>query len=130
MALIISSFYRMRFFRFDKASLVLKLCLPFFRTEPCEDENLCDGLNSFYLALADAYRDAICDKVSGMTGKFTVSVGFTVAKDKYRNKYKKALTRSEKTAVLERYIKSNDSLEFTKALHADVVDLSTGVLLK
>ena len=120
----------MRFFRFDKASLVLKLCLPFFIAELDEGEFLCDELNSFYSSLADAYREHICGRVSGMNGRFVVSVGFAEVKDKYRNKYKKALARGKNVTVIERCVKSDNELGFSKTVHVDVVDLTLGVLIK
>ncbi len=130
MALIISSFSRMRYFRFDKASLVLKLCLPFFRAEATEEEECCERLNSFYSSLAEAYREALFKAASEREERITVSVLFSVVTDKYRNKYKRVFRKCKNPVIIERNIRSNAPEFFTNKCYLDVLDLGRGILLK
>ena len=130
MALIISSFYRMRSFRRDKASLVLKLCLPLFRADIPDEEGICERLNSFYSALTEAYSEALSKLVSLREDRISVSVNFLIATDKHRNKYKRLFGKVKNPLVIERYIRSSVPLGFTDKRHLDVFDAEKGILLK
>ena len=130
MVLIISSFFRMRSFRQGKASVVIKLCLPAFRAEVPEEEGICDKLNSFYQALAEAYREAFIKLPLSFEGRLSVSVGFLAVTDKHRNKYKRLLRKVKNPFIVERYIRSSPPLKFADERHIDVFDLERGILLK
>ena len=130
MALIISSFFRMRSFRSGKAALVLKLCLPSFRAEAPEEERACERLNSFYLTLAEVYGDTLSRLVSVREDRVSVSVNFRIVNDKQKSKHKRIFRKAKKPLVIERYIRSNVPLPFASERHLDVLDLDSGILLK
>ena len=129
-ALVVSSFFRMRCFRLDKASLVLKLCLPFFTPDTVDEEECCKQLNAFYLSLAEAYQKSICSVASLTEEKSIVTVGFSVIEEKNKNRYKKQLRNRKNVILIERYIRTNSNLNFSKTHHTDVIDAISGVLIK
>ena len=128
--LIISSFFRMRCFHLDKASLVLKLCLPFFRADTSDEEESCERLNSFYTSLAESYQKSICNASSLLEEKNVVTVVFSIATDKHSDRYKRLIKKRDGVVVIERYIRTNKGLGLVKTLHTDVVDTNCGALLK
>jgi len=130
LALIVSSFFRMRSYRKDKASLTLKLCLPFFRAETEEEKEKCESLNSFYFSLADAYRDSLIKLACETEGISVVSVNFTVVNDKYKNRYKRLFSSGKNLLAIERYVGSKGALLLPDTRIKDVVDLDGGFLLK
>lgn len=128
--LFISSFFRMRCFHLDKASLVLKLCLPFFRADVEDEEAWCERLNSFYTSLAEAYQRSICNAVSLLDGKFVVAVGFSIVTDKLKSRYKRLIKRKDNVVIIDRYIRADNSLGITKAHHTDIIDVNSGAMIK
>ena len=128
--MIISSFFRIRSFRQDKASVVIKLCLPAFRAEVPEEDGICDRLNSFYRALAEAYYEAFMKLPPSLEARLSVSVGFLTVTDKHRNKYKRLLGKVKNPFIVERYIRSNLPLSCGDERHVDVFDLDRGILLR
>ena len=128
--LVISSFFRIRCFRLDKASLVLKLCLPFFTPDTVDEEECCKQLNAFYLSLAEAYQKSISYVASLTEDKSIVTVGFSVFEGKNNNRYKKLVRKRKNVILIERYIRTNSNLNFPNTHHTDVIDAISGALIK
>ena len=128
--MIISSFFRMRSFRFDKASLLLKLCLPFFRAENHEEEEKCDALNSFYGTLAEKYADYATHIAQGLVGKFTLRVNFSIIKENVPGKYRRLIRKRENTIIIERTITASEGISINNSRHTDVIDTRSGFFLK
>ena len=128
--MIVSSFFRMRSFRKDKASLTLKLCLPFFRAESELEEDGCKRLNAFYSSLAEAYRDSLTALLPRLCGACTVSVGFTASDNVRVGCLKRRSYKRKRLLLIERRIRSSGSLLLTDATLADIIDQERGILLK
>lgn len=120
----------MKSFRGDKASLVLKLCLPLFCAEVAEEAERCERLNRIYSALSEAYSDKLGNLVSSHEERMSVSVNFRIVTDVHIHKYKRLLRKTEKPLIIERYIRSNLLLPFVSERYLDFIDMDRAVLLK
>ena len=110
--------------------LILKLRLPYLRSESKLDEENCEIFNDFYSSLAMAYRDSLGKLASGNLTRTSISVDFSVVSDKCAGKYRRLLKNSGNLTAFERFIKSDMTLSFAADRHVDLWDLKRGILLK
>ena len=128
--MIISSFYRIESFKTDKLFLILKIYLPSFLAESSDEQDFSKRLNEFYYSLAAAYRGTVSELFKKTEGRISLSVNFTVATDKYKDKYKRLIKRSRSPLIIERALRANTPVMLKNGQCVDIFDLDRGIILK